>query len=232
MDNQLRDSLVQLSALLPELTAVSESVSRERKRIEQILEEKRANYENEKSRLAEQENRLNAQIAAGKQEESQLEAQMAKQVQDRDGSIMRVREMKLQEQELDSQIAKYKQEIGTLERSIEAKLKQLNDEKTFLLNQNSIIDDRAYEYEQLLGLRIETGSKGHELSFVFRNVDPDNFQREVYFVLDPDTYQVVKTSPQLPEEVVDAIVNKFTKRKEIGVLWREMRKELRQALLN
>ncbi|VEU22618.1 DEKNAAC103416 [Brettanomyces naardenensis] len=227
----LEESIESFESLKPQMDALRLKVQDHLKRIQSTLITKRASYEKALSELGNHERELQAKIKTYEELERQLSEEVNKEVQDRDNSSMKVREMKLQEEELVRQTKKFKSDIKKLDIEIEQKLRKLNEEKGYIANQTSLIDDKAFQYEQLLGLRIETGGEDSLISFIFKNVDPDDFEREVYFVLDPSEYKTVETSPPLDQEVVGKIMDDFSKHKEIGYLWRDMRRELRRKLL-
>lgn len=227
----LEQSLKNLDLVRPLMDELRQSLQEHLKSIEQLVIGKRANYEKALTELENQKSELKAKIKKYDEEKSKISSIIRKEIEDKEKTSIKVREMRAQQEQLTKQSEKFHSDIKSLDREIDANVQKLNNEKTILSDQKSRIADRTFQFEQLLGMRIETGGENNSISFIFRNVDPDNFQREVYFVLDPAKYQIVKTSPELPDSDVSEIMNRFAKHKEIGYLWRDMRIKLREKLL-
>ncbi len=227
----LEQSLNNLDSIRPLMDELRQSLQEHLKDIEQLVIRKRANYEKALAELESQKNELNIKIKKYDEEKNQISLILRREIEDKEKTSIKVREMKAQQERLTKQSEKFHSDIKRLDGEIEAKVQKLNDEKAMLSDQKSKITDKTFQFEQMLGMRIETGGENNSISFIFKNVDPDNFQREVNFVLDPAKYQIVKTSPELPDTVVSEIMDRFAKHKEIGYLWRDMRIKLREKLL-
>ncbi|GME70645.1 unnamed protein product [Ambrosiozyma monospora] len=168
-------------------------------------------------------NRLN-------EDKDSLSKEINNEVAKRDSASLKDKEYALQIEDIEKNIGRMQTEKKELDEEINQLMNAINSKKEFLSNHNNLIDDSILNYEQAMGMRIETGGADNLLSFVFWNVDPDNFQREVYFVMNPQTYQIVETNPTLEKKKVDNIVDSFKKHKEVGYLWKDMRSAFKEKL--
>lgn len=228
----LESTIARFEQLQPGMDSMRQAVADHVKEIQKLVIRKRAGFEKELSELNSQESELKMKIEELEDLQKQMSGQMSKEIQERDSTSIKVKEMRIQQEHVEEQIEKFKKDIEGLDEQIGKKMRQLNDEKNMTANEKSTIEDRTFQYERLLGMRIETGGKDNLLSFIFCNVDPDDFEREVYFVLDPATYSIVQTSPELEENRIKEIMDEFSKSKEIMYLWRDMRKALKEKLLS
>ncbi|QPG73742.1 hypothetical protein FOA43_001055 [Brettanomyces nanus] len=228
----LEESIEEFEKLKPQMDSLRVKVQEHLKNIQSTLISKRATYEKALAELNNEERELDKKIRDFEKLEQQLRQEISKEIQDRDNSSMKVKEMKVQEEQLIEQTSKFQLDIDKVDEEIEKRLKEVTEERNTLTNQRTIIDDRTFQYEELLGMRIETGGENNQISFIFNNVDPDDFEREVYFVLDPNQYRIVETSPKLDEAAVTRIMDEFRSHKGISYLWRDMRKELAVAATN
>lgn len=231
--SQLSTAIDSLDNLIPQLGELKTLVSTFVTNIHESIAVKRAEYDREIGNLQIMETSLLEEIQSSKDSRQQLMDEISKEMADRDSASLNIKEMKLQHDNLITQREEFESQLAEIRTQISTKLSEINEQRHLIKNQSTIISDKLYQYEQLLGLKIEHGGQegGDSLiKFIFTNVDPDDFSREVWFVLNPEDLKIIETSPKLSEEILEAAMGEFIKSKEIGQLWKTIRHELKSNL--
>lgn len=234
-EKQLEASVESLDALVPKLRDLKQLISTFVSNMHESIAVKRAEYEREIANLQLAENKLLEEIKSSQESRQRLMDEFSKEMADRDSASLNIKEMKLQQENLAKQKEDFESQLQQIRSQIGARLEEISEQRRLIQNQSTIISDKLYQYEQLLGLRIEheddiITATGTSIKFIFTNVDPENFSREVYFVLNPEELKIIETSPVLKPEFLQEAMSQFLKSKEIGHLWKTVRAELKANL--
>lgn len=233
------DSLVLLKAQMDELRNYIHSYI---KNVQDLIIKKKTKYEVKLSEFQNVENQLNNEIDKFKNLRENLLKELSVDILSKDESVVKFNEMKIKQDELNNQKQEFVQKLNDLEEELNSKLLEINKQKDIIKNQTDFVNDKLFQFEQLLGLRIEnfspsnldnSGSSDIEMiKFVFKNIDPNDFNAEVYFTFDPVKLSIYDSFPELDPSFNDTAVQAFVKSKDITVLWKLMRSELRKAILS
>lgn len=232
-EKQLTTAIDSMDGLVPRLEELKMLVSTFVSNIHESIAAKRAEYDKEIGNLQIMENKLVDEIKNSQDSRQQLMDELSKEMADRDSASLNIKEMQLQHDDLVTQKQEFETKLVEIRTQISTKLSEINEQRHLIKNQSTIISDKLYQYEQLLGLKIEHGGQegGDSLiKFIFTNVDPEDFSREVWFVLNPEELKIIETSPKLKEERLETAMEEFIKGKEIGQLWKTIRNELKSNL--
>ncbi|GMM44064.1 hypothetical protein DAPK24_006390 [Pichia kluyveri] len=249
---QVRNNIQSLKSLKPEMDNLKNSINEYIANVQNTILKNRASYQVKLSQLKSTEMQLKAEIESNKLLREQLYEELSNEMRNKDQSSIKVEEMKIQEENLEKEKLQLTKDLENIEIEIVNKTREINEQKDSLKNQTNLVNDKLYQFEQLLGLRIEPYSKTEneienedntnqndtdeigveKIKFIFKNVDPSDFAREVWFVFDPESVSIVSTYPEIPTETCDEIIKNFIHTKEIGLLWKQMRYSLQKKLLS
>ncbi|GMG40149.1 unnamed protein product [Ambrosiozyma monospora] len=232
MNNRdLAEAMAKFDALKEQLEALKLKLHSYISKVQKYIVSSKSNSNARLSQISDEMKELQMAINKLKDTKDKLSTEINNEVTKRDTASLKAKEFALQIEDLVKKIDIMQADRKDLEEEIDRYMNEIKKKKEFISNHSNVIDDLILNNEQVLGLRIETGGADDLLSFVFWNVDPDDFNREVYFVMNPQTYQIVETNPTLEKREIDSIVDSFKKHKEVGYLWKDMRSALKKKLL-
>lgn len=239
-EKQLRESLKSVESLKPNMAHLKSVLGEYVLQLQQSIIRNKTQYEQKLSQLKDSEARLKHEIVSNQQMRETLLEELSHELRNKEQSAVKVNEMKIQQDTLIKQRDDMSAQLQQVEVEIAAKIKEINQQRELMKNQSTLINDKLFQFEQLLGLRIESYPLTEEtdnpqsfeaIKFVFNNIDPSDFNRQVFFVYDPEQVSIILCEPSLDPEITDHAMSIFTKTKEIGVLWKYMRTQLRNKLL-
>lgn len=235
-EQQLSVAIESLDSTIPQLSELKTQVSTFITRVHETIAVKRAEYDREMGNLQLTEAKLMEDIKTSQEARQRLMDEISREMAERDAAALNMKEMKLQHEDLLVQKQEFETQLAEVRAQMDTRLAEISEQRHLIKNQSAIISDKLYQYEQLLGLKIEYGGQTAEqggdtlIKFIFTNVDPDDFSRQVYFVLNPEELVIVESDPKLPEETLKTAMNDFVKSKEIGRLWKTVRAHLKANL--
>lgn len=244
---QIESSIAALRELQPKMDELKRVANTYLSTVKNAILKKRTDYQVKLSQLRSNEEQLKSEIERNKSARQELLEELAKEMRRRNESSKQVEEMKIQQESIEKEKREFTAKLEEIELQITTKLRQVNEQQEQLRNQTAMVNGKLFQFEQLLGLRIEnTGEVAKDISmadddnhqepaelirFIFKNVDPEDFAREVSFVFDPVSVMVVSSEPHLPQEVYDEATSVFVNSKEIVNLWKFMRTSLQSKIL-
>lgn len=244
---QVQENIEVLKALAPKMIELQRVANTYLSTVRNSILKRRTEYQVKLSQLKLSEQNLKVEIERNKTARQELLEELAKEMRRRNESSTQVEEMKVQQEAIEKETAEFSEKLEELESQITVKLRQINEQRELLRNQTALVNDRLFQFEQLLGLRIEnTGGESMNIStfeheneeekmelikFSFKNVDPEDFTREVSFSFDPCSVSVVSSEPELPKSIYDEATKIFVDSKEIMYLWKFMRASLQSCIL-
>ncbi|KGK40737.1 hypothetical protein JL09_g71 [Pichia kudriavzevii] len=233
---QLRENIHVLQGLQPEMQDLKNTVAEYIENVQNAILKRRADYQRTLSHLKSTETKLKSEIKMNKSLRDQLIQDLSNEMRRRDELSVKYEEMRVQQENLELQELQYSKQLADVENKIAVKLREVNEQRNKAKNQTTLVNDKLFQFEQLLGLSIEncltentnSGDEGEDanteteqIKFTFRNVDPNDFSREVFFVFDPLKAEIVFSNPELQPEVLKKGTQIFTETKEIGFMWNE-----------
>lgn len=244
---QLRENIHVLQGLQPEMQDLKNTVAEYIENVQNAILKRRADYQRTLSHLKSTETKLKSEIKMNKSLRDQLIQDLSNEMRRRDELSVKYEEMRVQQENLELQELQYSKQLADVENKIAVKLREVNEQRNKAKNQTTLVNDKLFQFEQLLGLSIEncltentnSGDEGEDanteteqIKFTFRNVDPNDFSREVFFVFDPLKAEIVFSNPELQPEVLKKGTQIFTETKEIGFMWKFMRFSLQEKLVS
>ncbi|ODV87749.1 hypothetical protein CANARDRAFT_20479 [[Candida] arabinofermentans NRRL YB-2248] len=237
----LEESLEKFEDLKPQLETLKSKLDQYLSTVEQNLINKKSKFEKELLDIYHQEKDLNNQLIQQKQIQEQLSVELNKDSENFNSSSLKLKELNLKQDEFLKEKSKIEFEIDKINKKIQSDMNSINSEKNFINNQSQLINEKTYQFENLLGLSISSvdlngGEDDDEyyngISFTFKNIDPDDFNKTVSFIFDPTNYKIISSNPKLDDDIINRIIDNFKNHKEIGYLWKDMRYELKNKLLS
>ncbi|KAG0676981.1 hypothetical protein C6P40_005407 [Pichia californica] len=244
METQVRVNLENLQALKPQIQELKQVVGSYIHSVQDSIIKRRTEYQTKLSQLRSTETQLKLEIEMNKKLREQLLEELSSEMRNRDQSSVKYEEMKIQQEDLEKQRGEFNKQLEEIETLIATKIRQINEERDIMKNQTILVNDKLYQFEQLLGLRIEQSfadddeidndetSEGDMITFIFRNIDPKDFSKEASFVFDPMNVKIISSEPPLPEETFTEAIDIFVKTKEIAYLWKYMRSSFQSLLVS
>lgn len=242
-ETQVRANLEALHELKPQMQELKQTVGSYISTVQDAILKRRTDYQSKLTQLRSSENQLKTEIEMNKKLREQLLEELSNEMRNRDQSSVKLDEMKIQQESLEKEKANFTKQLDEIEVQISDKLRQINEQRDIMKNQTTLVNDKLYQFEQLLGLRIEHSSKLEEdeegeeeetdmITFIFKNIDPKDFSHEASFILDPVKVHIVHSDPPLPEDVLKQATDMFLETKEISYLWKFMRSAFRETLVS
>ncbi|KAG7764570.1 hypothetical protein KL946_003250 [Ogataea haglerorum] len=227
---ELEQSLQSYEQLKEKMQMLKTRLSEYLEFVQADLLAKKRNYETSMIHLQEKERDLNTKLRTYEGLHNELLEELNRLISDRDASMSRVQQLKIQEEKLLREKKEHENKIQAINDELEDSMKAISERETFITKQSDLIEDKAFQLEQLLGLRMENAGRDNQILFVFRNVDSRDYSREVSFVFDPEKYSIVETDPVLDPGTVKSVMDDFLRHQEIGYLWRDMRREFKRKV--
>lgn len=244
-ESQVRANIEALQALQPQMQDLKQAVSSYILYVQDAILKRRTEYQSKLSQLKSQETQLKSEIEMNKKLREQLLEELSTEMRNKDQSSIKLEEMKIQEESIQKQKDVFSKQLEEIESQIGSKIRQINEQRELMKNQTTLVNDKLYQFEQLLGLRIEhsnitddsaiDGTLDNEIDtiiFIFNNIDPKDFSREASFVFDPVNVTILSSNPQLPAKVYSEAINLFLDTKEIAYLWKYLRSALQSELVS
>lgn len=246
---QVRTSIDALKALRPQMQELENTVSDYITTVQNAILKRRSEYQTKLAELKSMERRLYKEIESNKASREELLEKLSKDMQNRDQSSLKYEEMKIQKENLEKEKESFTNQLDEIEKQISNKLREINVQRDSIKNQTTLVNDKLYQFEQLLGLRIESSafqssrdddeygdntnstSQSETIKFVFKNVDPNDFKRTVSFTFDSVTASITASDPELPSEILSQGAEILLESKEIVYMWKFMRSALQGKLL-
>ncbi|TID30092.1 hypothetical protein CANINC_001316 [Pichia inconspicua] len=243
---QIEENIDLVNTLGPQMIELQEIANDYLSTVRNAILKRRTEHQIKLSQLRSHDQKLKAEIERNKSARQKLLEELAKEMKRRNESSTQVEEMRIQQESLQKETEEFTKKIQDLESQIGLKLRQITEQRDLLRNQTGLVNDKLFQFEHLLGLRIEnTGydtilpidenlvtEKTDLIKFVFKNVDPEDFTREVSFTLDPVSLKILRSHPELPISVYNEAVQIFVDTKEIVYLWKYMRASLQKEILS
>ncbi|KAH3670483.1 hypothetical protein OGAPHI_000998 [Ogataea philodendri] len=226
----LEESLANYEQLKDKMQTLKLRLAEYLQKVQADLLVKKREYETSMLHLQEKERDLNAKLRTYEGLHNELLEELNKLLSDRDASSSRVQQLRIEEEKLVREKAEHEHKIKVINDELEESMKAISARETFITKQSDLIEDKAFQLEQLLGLRMENAGTENHILFVFKNVDSRDYSREVSFVFDPEKYAIIETDPVLDPDTVKKVMDAFMDHQEIGYLWRDMRKELKRRV--
>ncbi|KAG7878971.1 hypothetical protein KL905_003634 [Ogataea polymorpha] len=227
---ELEQSLQGYEQLKEKMQMLKTRLSEYLESVQADLLAKKRNYETSMIHLQEKERDLNTKLRTYESLHNELLEELNRLISDRDASMSRVQQLKIEEEKLLREKKEHENKIQVINDELEESMKAISERETFITKQSDLIEDKAFQLEQLLGLRMENAGVDNHILFVFRNVDSRDYSREVSFVFDPENYSIVETDPVLDPDTVKNVMDNFLRHQEIGYLWRDMRREFKRKV--
>ncbi|GMF39049.1 hypothetical protein B5S28_g1430 [[Candida] boidinii] len=227
----LSASLEQFEKLKNEMTSFQQIFNSHLTALQNELTSRKIQFDKTLSELKDHERDLKTTIRKNQELEKRLISLKNDEIDKYDESKVKIEELRNQQDDLLKQKIKFESQINQIENQITKSNKELQERKNFIQDQSSINDMNIYLYEKNLGLKI-LSIDNEAIRFVFNNIDPDDYLREVWFELDAANWNIISTKPALDPEITKKILNDYFKHKEIGYFWRNMRSELKKKLLS
>ena len=255
-ENQVRANMAALDALKPQMEDLKRLVSNYISTVQDALLKRRTTYQMRLSQLKSVEVKLKSDIEMNKRLREQLLEELSSEMRNKDQSSVKVEEMKIQQENLERQKKDFSRQLEEIESQISEKMRAISEQREVMKNQTFLVNDKLFQFEQLLGMRIEQSRHNIQnpaiaenakdddddddddddvidaVTFTFKNVDPNDFSNEVSFIFDPEKVEILSSDPVLPRETYSEAIRIFTTSKEIGYLWKFMRSALRSKLLS
>lgn len=242
---QIEENIDVLKNLKPQMTELQEIANNYLSTVRNAILKRRTEHQVKLSQLKSEDQKLKAEIERNKSARQELLEELAKEMRRRNESSTQVEEMKVQQESLERETAEFSKKIQDIETQISSKLRQISEQRDLLRNQTALVNDKLFQFEQLLGLRIVNiedddilangegveEEKTESIKFMFKNVDPEDFTREVSFTLDPVAVKIVRSDPELPANVYSEAIETFVNTREIVFLWKHMRASLQKKIL-
>lgn len=245
---QIRRNIHAVEGLRPQMEELKRVVLEYIASVQNAMLKRRTEYQLRLSQLRSAEVQLKSEIEMSNTLRSRLLEELSEEMRHRDQSSVKLEEMKIQKAALEKERDQFDKNLAEIELQISSKIKQINAQKDRMKNQTAMVNERLFQFEQLLGLRIEhayleqdvgsreddagdAGDRHEAIVFYFKNVDPHDFAREVSFTFDPATVSVVDSAPLLSREDFSQATKLFLETKEIALLWKFMRSALQTRLL-
>lgn len=240
-EGQVRKNLESLQALKPQMQQLKQIVESYLLSVQDSILKRRTEYHTKLSQLRSAETQLKLEIEMNKKLREQLLEDLSIEMRNRDQSSVKFEEMKIQQESLEKQKVEFSKKQEELENEISNKIRQINEQRDIMKNQTSLVNDKLYQFEQLLGLRIEQTIDDDNddnddaigaIKFIFHNIDPKDFSREASFIFDPVNVKIISSSPVLSEDKYTEAIKVFLETKEISYLWKYMRSAFQTELLS
>ena len=244
-ESQVRANIEALQALKPQMQDLKQVINSYISFVQDAILKRRTDYQSKLSQLKSHEVQLKAEIEMNKKLREQLLEELSSEMRNRDQSSVKLEEMKIQEENIQRQKTEFSKQLEEIESQISSKIRQINEQRDIMKNQTTLVNDKLYQFEQLLGLRIEhsnmadyslaEGDPENEIDtiiFIFKNIDPKDFSREASFTFDPVNVAILISDPPLPEAVFSEAIKLFLDTKEIAYLWKFLRSALQTELVS
>lgn len=250
-ETQVRLSIDALKALQPQIQDLQNIVSDYITTVQNAILKRREDYQTKLSQLKSMRNQLDLEIESNKICREKILEKLSKEMQSRDQSSLKYEEMKIRKESLEKEKESFTNQLDEIETQISSKIREINEQRDSVKNQTTLVNDKLYQFEQLLGLRIEnpafhssrdsgdddndddddSSSNSETIRFIFKNVDPNDFKRTVSFTFDPLTTSITASNPELPPEIMSQGAKILIESKEIVYMWKFMRSALQAKLL-
>ncbi|GMM32570.1 hypothetical protein DAMA08_053150 [Martiniozyma asiatica (nom. inval.)] len=247
----MKSKLDNFSKLKPQMDRFNNTLVEFLSKAKSELHKRAVENEREIKQLKKEESEILADIEHLQDIKNALMGELASEMSERDSNSLKLKEMKAQQFEFERQLQVVKTSLVEIGDKIGQKVSEIERSKEMISNQNGVIMDRLYQFERLLGLRIEQAKNVYEeeeeeeedeeeeqiqtkpslIKFIFYNVDPDDYEKEVWFVLNATDLVITSSEPPLSSATIEPIVDEFVRDKEVGYLWKKMRLALKSALL-
>lgn len=180
--------------------------------------------------------RLQSRLAALGQEKAGLEETHSQDVADLTAAQEEVAQLREQARQLGDMQAQVRGHIEEVAAQVKERQDALVAAKQFLRDQAARNPDEVAAFEQRLAMRIDS-PREDVVVFVFWNVDPDDYLREVSITVDVSgdgqehlRYVVVGTSPEVAPETRAALEEEFNRERELAGFLRRARTALREQV--
>jgi chromosome segregation ATPase len=244
-ETQVRVNIESLKALQPQMQDLKNVVTDYISTVQNAILKRRTDYQIKLSQLKTIEAQLSSKIEMNKKSRELLLEELSHEMRNRDQSSIKLEEMKIQQENLEKEKQNFIKQLDEIELQISNKIKQINEQRDVMKNQTTLVNDKLFQFEQLLGLRIkglafesiddlddeQNDENSETIKFIFNNVDPNNFARSVFFTFDPVSTSIISSEPELSKEIYDQAIKIFIESKEIVFLWKFMRSSLQAKLL-
>lgn len=182
--------------------------------------------------LKEEEKRVINQMESLKKQEQDINDASSREILEYETSKHKVEELESQKVQMLQLQKDLNEKTSSLNLKIKEKNSLLEKNRENLDSQTVLNQSELSTYEQYLGLKIEA-IKEDLLRFSFQYIDPHDYSRQVSFVLNlsGEDYKVQETQPLLSDDKVLLLEKNFSEGKQLSVFLKEIRSELRGALM-
>ncbi|ODQ80052.1 hypothetical protein BABINDRAFT_161693 [Babjeviella inositovora NRRL Y-12698] len=186
--------------------------------------------------LKTQQTRLLGAINKLKEDDGVVRANYTQDLADLNTSRLKIETLASNQTKLADLKQKLLAQISEINTSIRVKSEMLLKTKTFLKQQSLQNPNELYAFETVLAMRIDALANDI-ITFVWWNIDPDNYMREVSIGLDLSEdqehagYKISESSPQLDTETISGLESAFNHHRELSLFLAKARGVLKGKLL-